>query len=174
MDANHDQNKGTSEMVRSLFVLLILGGIGVGALVSMQIRERQRRAGLMADNHELQTELAFIEARHGEMVNFLARPQTQLVKLNGSADWAGQAMTIAWNPVQRMAVVLMDRMPAAPTGMVYRLRAGTMALGALNPAAPAQVVYSVPSELGNEFEFKVTIEKKDGERAGQVVFQVKA
>jgi hypothetical protein len=160
-------------MVRSLFVLLILAGVGVGVLWSMELKGRQRRAGLAADNRALQTRLAFAEAKNGEMLAFLARPQTELVKLTGAREWTGQAMNVAWNPVQRMAVVLMDRLPAVEAGMAYRLRVltdgGAVSLGELDVAGPARRAYAVPQSAGERVRFDVVV--GDG-REGRVVFEM--
>ncbi|HZZ44563.1 MAG TPA: hypothetical protein VFE58_16625 [Tepidisphaeraceae bacterium] len=151
-------------MVRSLFVLLILAGAALGALVSMEIHARQRQAGLLADNHDLQTRLAFIEARQGDMLSFLSRPQTELVKLAGTQEWAGQELTVAWNPVQRFAVVLIDRLPSTQDGTAYHLQAvqsadaaATVELGTLNPSAADQQIYSVPTSVGNHFHFEISL-----------------
>jgi Anti-sigma-K factor rskA len=174
MEDHREQAKGTGEMVRSLFLLLILAGLGIGALGSMEIHGRQRRAGLMADNHDLQSRLAFVEARQGEILSFMGRPQTELVKLAGAGEWSGQALTVAWNPVQRMAMVLLDRLPEGGEGMAYHLRAvptkgAGVELGELKAAGSGERVYSVPGSVGEGFGFAVTLDPVGG-GGGRTVF----
>jgi hypothetical protein len=175
MNVENEDAKGRGELVRSLVVLLVLAGVGIGVLLSMQARGRARWAGLESDNHDLQTRLAFAEAQRGEMVSFLGRPQTELVKLTGAGDWSGQAVTIAWDPVQRLAVVLMDRLPAPPAGERYELLAVSSGhgdgerIGELNPEAPTRRTYSVPPGVGDEVRFEIMLEGAGG-KEGRPVF----
>jgi hypothetical protein len=173
MDVENEDAKGRGELVRSLVVLLVLAGVGIGVLLSMEVRGRARWAGLEADNHDLQTRLAFVEAQRGEIVNFLSRPQTELVKLAGTGEWSGQALTIAWNPVQRLAVVLMDRLPVPPAGEKYELRARSSGrgegIGEVDPEAPVRQVYSVPPGVGDRVDFEIVLEGVGG-KEGRPVF----
>lgn len=173
MDPDGEEAKGTGELVRSLFLLLVLAGMGIGALLAMEIRGRERRAGLVADKHELETRLAFVEAKRGEMLEFLGRPQTELMKLTGVREWNGQAVTVAWDPVRRMAVVLMDRLPEPPGGGKYQLRVVSKAgvdgatVGEVDPGAPAQRVFRVPLGATEPVEFEIVL--SDGKQ-GRTVF----
>lgn len=173
MNPDGEEAKGTGELVRSLFLLLVLAGVGIGVLLSMELRGRERRAGLVADKHDLETRLAFVEARRAEMLSFLGRPQTELVKLTGVREWDGQAVTVAWNPVQRMAVVLLDRLPVPPDGARYQLRvvstgkSDAVSVGDVDPGAPAQRVFRVPLGVGDAFNFEIVL--GDG-KEGRAVF----
>ena len=173
MHTSHPDSAGHTDLVRSLFVLLIVAGIGVGVLLAMESRARQRHASLAAQKRQLETRLAFVEARHGEVLTLLGRPHTTLVKLTGARDWTGQALNVAWNPVQRLALLMIDRLPDPPAGQVYRLRAvaadGTaVSLGEVYPDAPSRVIYGVPPAVGDQVRFDVTL--GNPQRDGDVVF----
>lgn len=175
MKADGEEASGTGELVRSLFLLLVLAGVGIGVLLSMEMRGRERRAGLAADKHDLETRLAFVEARRGEMLSFLARPETELVKLAGVREWNGQSATVAWDPSRRMAVVLVDRLPAPPEGERYELWAVPAAggegkaIGEVEPGAPSQKVFAVPAAVGERVDFEIMLEGQGG-KEGRAVF----
>ena len=113
----HEQNDsdraGRGEVARAAGLLLVILGVAVGVLFAVLMKQRSERIGAMSDALELRRALAMVESQHGELVTFLGRPGTELMKLTGQHQWQGQAMTVAWNGVQRKAVVLMDRLPAA-------------------------------------------------------------
>lgn len=164
------------ELLRALVVLVMLMGVASGVLFSMAMRERRLKVGAMAENQDLRKLVALAESRQGEILSFLARPGTELVKLTGVQEWTGQGLTVAWNPTQRRAMVLIERLPAPADGTAYRLRAvspGGRAspLGVINPASPTSTLYTVGTEVDGPSWFDVAMDSAGGgEGGGRVVF----
>lgn len=85
------------------------------------IREHRERARLSARNHAVENAYTVVLARRNDIAAFLTDPRTQLHRLSGRGVASGRTLTIAWQEQTRSGLVVGERVPVSPEGMIYTL-----------------------------------------------------
>jgi hypothetical protein len=111
-----NQPHGTGWSIILVFACVALGFTASAADYERIVATSERdHAGLVA------TECSAVEGQIEDLGKFLADPNTRLIPLAGSSEFAAAPAAIAWNSVERRGYFLCDDLPILDTGRGYEL-----------------------------------------------------
>jgi hypothetical protein len=111
-----NQPHGTGWSIVLVFACVALGFTASAADYERIVANSERnRAGLLG------TECSAVEGQIEDLGKFLADPNTRLIPLVGSGEFAAAPAAIAWNSVQRHGYFLCDDLPVLDSGRGYEL-----------------------------------------------------
>ena len=111
-----NQPHGTGWSIVLVFACVALGFTASAADYERIVANSERnQAGLLG------TECSAVEGQIEDLGKFLADPNTRLIPLVGSGEFAAAPAAIAWNSVQRHGYFLCDDLPVLDSGRGYEL-----------------------------------------------------
>jgi hypothetical protein len=111
-----DQPHSTGWSIIFVFACVALGFTASAADYERIVATSERnQAGLLG------TECSAVEGQIEDLGKFLADPNTRLIPLVGSGEFAAAPAAIAWNSVQRHGYFLCDDLPVLDSGRGYEL-----------------------------------------------------
>jgi hypothetical protein len=138
-----------------MFLVLIVVCLALGATLSWALHERRERRELVGQLDLISTRNGMVEARAGELRQFLAHPGTRLIHLRGINQAEGHVATIAWNPGRREGLLLLDPADMAPYRLVAQSAQGPVTLQDLPHPHPAATAFAAPTTLPADAAFEL-------------------
>jgi hypothetical protein len=112
--SNHSNGTGWS-------IVLVFACVALGFTASAA--DYERIVATSERNHAelLGTECSAVEGKIEDLGKFLADPNTRLIPLAGSGEFAANPAAIAWNAVEQHGYFLCDDLPVLDSGRGYEL-----------------------------------------------------
>jgi len=113
------QDSGSSKPF--LIFLLVLAGLGAGALLAWGLREHSERPRLSQRNVKVEEAYVVVLAKRVDLAHFLTDGKTRLYHLQGRNQANGHTATVAWQEEKCTGILVADDVAPLPDHEVYAM-----------------------------------------------------